>query len=101
MSHNNHHTRPEDLEPCGTTAAYRRHLRHGNPPCDDCKAANAEASRNYKERNYIRVRDIGRRRQRDRSRILRPTRRFSRSTDQEIDPLDLALLHDEVMEARA
>lgn len=26
---------------CGTRAAYLRHLRHGNPACDDCKAANA------------------------------------------------------------
>ena len=28
------------LKPCGTTAAYRRHLRHHTPPCDACAAAN-------------------------------------------------------------
>jgi DNA-binding CsgD family transcriptional regulator len=26
---------------CGKRAAYLRHLRHGDPPCDACKAANA------------------------------------------------------------
>ena len=30
-----------DLKPCGTPAAYRRHLRHGEVPCRAC----AEASR--------------------------------------------------------
>jgi len=29
------------LKPCGTSAAYRRHLRHGERPCDSCKAAQA------------------------------------------------------------
>ncbi len=29
------------LRPCGTLAAYRRHLRHGERPCERCKAANA------------------------------------------------------------
>jgi hypothetical protein len=27
-------------QPCGTTAAYRRHLRNGEVPCDACRAAN-------------------------------------------------------------
>lgn len=27
------------LRPCGTTAAYRRHLRHGERPCPSCAAA--------------------------------------------------------------
>lgn len=27
------------LQPCGTPAAYRRHLRHGEKACDPCKAA--------------------------------------------------------------
>lgn len=31
------------LSPCGTEAAYRRHLRHGEEPCDDCKRAAALA----------------------------------------------------------
>jgi hypothetical protein len=26
-------------KPCGTEAAYRRHLRNGEPPCDRCRAA--------------------------------------------------------------
>jgi hypothetical protein len=32
------------LKPCGTPAAYRRHLRHGEKPCDECREA--ENSRN-------------------------------------------------------
>lgn len=31
---------PRSLQPCGTAAAYVRHLRHGEPPCTDCLAAN-------------------------------------------------------------
>lgn len=27
------------LKPCGTPAAYRRHLRRGTPPCQRCKDA--------------------------------------------------------------
>ena len=30
---------PRNLKPCGTTAAYRRHIRHGEKPCDDCRRA--------------------------------------------------------------
>jgi len=26
-----------ELKPCGTSAAYRRHLRHGETPCDACR----------------------------------------------------------------
>lgn len=33
------------LKPCGTTAAYRRHLRAGEAPCDACRAANAAAKK--------------------------------------------------------
>lgn len=32
----------EPLKPCGTVAAYRRHLRKGEAACDDCKAAVAK-----------------------------------------------------------
>lgn len=32
-------------QPCGTTAAYRRHLRHNEPPCQPCKDAWAEQAR--------------------------------------------------------
>lgn len=31
---------PNELAPCGTRAAYRRHLAHGEDPCDDCKDGN-------------------------------------------------------------
>jgi hypothetical protein len=34
-------------KPCGTLAAYRRHQRRGEPPCDLCKAANAAYQRDY------------------------------------------------------
>ena len=30
---------PEPSEPCGTLAAYRRHYRRGEPPCDACRIA--------------------------------------------------------------
>jgi hypothetical protein len=33
------------LEPCGTRAAYRRHLAHGEVPCERCTAANRETER--------------------------------------------------------
>lgn len=32
-------------KPCGTLAAYARHLRHHEVPCDDCTRANREAKR--------------------------------------------------------
>lgn len=39
------------LAPCGTPAAYRRHLRAGQPPCDPCrKAATAYRNRFDKQR---------------------------------------------------
>ncbi|MDB5716457.1 MAG: hypothetical protein JWO15_3854 [Sphingomonadales bacterium] len=28
-----------DLKPCGTEAAYRRHLRHDEEPCNPCRTA--------------------------------------------------------------
>ena len=28
-----------DRQPCGTTGAYRRHIRNGERPCDDCRKA--------------------------------------------------------------
>ena len=27
------------VEPCGTSAAYQRHIRHGETPCDACRQA--------------------------------------------------------------
>jgi len=32
-------------QPCGTNAAYKRHQRHGEPPCAACRAAWAEYQR--------------------------------------------------------
>jgi hypothetical protein len=32
-------------QPCGTRAAYRRHLRAGEVPCQPCKDANADYQR--------------------------------------------------------
>jgi len=39
---------PRQLSPCGTNAAYARHLRRGQQPCPDCCAAHAEDTRNRK-----------------------------------------------------
>jgi hypothetical protein len=36
------------LAPHGTTAAYLRHLRHDDEPCEPCRQANAEAKRGQK-----------------------------------------------------
>lgn len=33
----------EKLKPCGTEAAYRRHLRHGESPCGPCRRAAAKS----------------------------------------------------------
>lgn len=38
------------LEPCGTRAAYRRHLAHGEEPCEPCDAANKAYDRARKTR---------------------------------------------------
>ena len=34
-----------NLEPCGTLAAYRRHSRRGEKPCDACREARNAANR--------------------------------------------------------
>lgn len=34
-----------DLQPCGTAAAYARHLRRSETPCRPCKDANAQLQR--------------------------------------------------------
>jgi hypothetical protein len=38
---------PRELKPCGTPAAYARHIQRGEPPCDQCKAAHADQRRAY------------------------------------------------------
>lgn len=40
------------LRPCGTLAAYSRHLRHGEIACDLCKRAVRGASRNHPSRAH-------------------------------------------------
>ena len=37
--------RRQELRPCGTYAAYRRHLAQGEEPCEDCKAARSAQAR--------------------------------------------------------
>ena len=45
------------LQPCGTPAAYARHLRHHEPPCQACTAANtARVAANRQEVALIRLR---------------------------------------------
>lgn len=39
------------LQPCGTRAAYLRHLDRGEPACDPCTAANAEHRRAHFDGN--------------------------------------------------
>lgn len=42
--------RPQS-KPCGTVAAYKRHQRAGETPCEPCRAAWAEAQREmYRKR---------------------------------------------------
>lgn len=40
-----HIAKPQNLAPCGTRAAYVRHQRAGERPCDDCRAANVQRQR--------------------------------------------------------
>ena len=47
-----HHNRP--LAPCGTRAAYVRHLRHGER-CDECREANNAAQRADKANRKLRL----------------------------------------------
>ena len=45
---------PAPLRPCGTTAAYARHIRRGEKPCDACRAA--MSARRKKQRDAARER---------------------------------------------
>ena len=40
------------LKPCGTYAAYARHLNRNEKPCDACKQANTELRRERREDPY-------------------------------------------------
>lgn len=39
-------------QPCGTYAAYRRHLRKGEPTCEPCRAANRERSKSKRKKRH-------------------------------------------------
>jgi len=46
------------LQPCGTPAAYRRHLRHGEQPCDACRDAMRAYQKKWLDRTgYMRARN--------------------------------------------
>jgi hypothetical protein len=36
---------------CGTDAGYQRHLRHGEQPCEPCKAATTAKQREFRRNN--------------------------------------------------
>ena len=40
---------PRELKPCGTRAAYQRHRRAGEEPCDPCREAMRAANRQFEE----------------------------------------------------
>jgi hypothetical protein len=40
------------LKPCGTYAAYARHLNNNEKPCDACREANTELRRGRREDPY-------------------------------------------------
>lgn len=42
---------PKPPPPHGTTAAYQRHLKRGETPCDDCRAAQAANMRERRQYN--------------------------------------------------
>lgn len=42
------------LKPCGTRAAYQRHLKNGEPPCAACLAANNKANEDHRADHVIR-----------------------------------------------
>lgn len=48
----------QPLKPCGTPAAYRRHLRHGEEPCSACRRAHTDEVRVYQRRGYVPPREL-------------------------------------------
>jgi WhiB family redox-sensing transcriptional regulator len=42
--------KPKEIQPCGTVAAFQRHVRDGEKPCDACRAAKNDASRQWSQR---------------------------------------------------
>lgn len=50
MSNTFRRPRQVELQPCGTDAAYRRHLFHNEKPCADCRAAHVRRWLEIKKR---------------------------------------------------
>jgi hypothetical protein len=50
---------PREPQPHGTLAAYRRHQRHGEPPCEECRAAERQRQRKLYERRKAKRRNGG------------------------------------------
>ena len=48
----------ELLAPCGTRSAYNRHLRYGEPTCEECRKAHSEHIRNWCKSNPERFKAI-------------------------------------------
>lgn len=52
--------KPRALQPCGTVAAFQRHIRDGETPCDACREAKNDASRRWAQaRQRFRSRSLG------------------------------------------
>lgn len=51
--------RERELEPCGTQAAYRRHLKAGEPPCAACRGAEAMVRRKRRQARARRSSSLG------------------------------------------
>lgn len=41
------------VAPCGTVSAYRRHLRHNETPCAECREAKAEQGRSERKKRAV------------------------------------------------
>ena len=46
-------SRGKEVDPCGTTGAYRRHIRAKEPPCRPCLDAEGESRNRYNARRRI------------------------------------------------
>lgn len=54
--------RAKGLQPCGSWAAYKRHLRHGEQPCEACAEASRRRDRARSPRTSTRERVANRKR---------------------------------------
>lgn len=53
---------PRELKPCGTVAAYQRHLARGETPCPACARERREYARQRPRSAYVRRTDRARQR---------------------------------------